>query len=118
MERAFEKLAKLRHLPRARQVPGGRFQQWKNPIYVSPHISPLQRGVDFTFQDGRPIYVTSKVEADRKLEQIELGKTIVKYLADMREVEKMYIDAEAHKLAAEAEKQRWTPRSKGTEDIF
>ncbi|KAK0428645.1 hypothetical protein QR680_010928 [Steinernema hermaphroditum] len=118
MERAFEKLAKLRHLPRARPSRGGRYMDWKPPVYVGPHISPLQRGVDFTFQDGRPIYVTSKVEADRKLEQIELGKTIVKYLADMREMEQMHIAAEARKHAEIAEKQRWTPRSKGTEEIF
>ncbi|TKR63447.1 hypothetical protein L596_027279 [Steinernema carpocapsae] len=108
----------VREQPRARKVKGGRFQNWKEPSYVSPHFSPLQRGVDFTFRDGRPIYATSKKEVDRKLEQIELGKTIVKYLADMREMEKMYIADNARKQAELAEKQRWTPKNKGTEEIF
>ncbi|VDN24021.1 unnamed protein product [Gongylonema pulchrum] len=46
---------------------------WREPIYVAPHVSVLQKGPDFTFQDGRPVFVTSIDELQRRKEQIELG---------------------------------------------
>ncbi|VDO36571.1 unnamed protein product [Onchocerca flexuosa] len=78
-------------------------------IYVAPHVNVLQRGVDFTFQDGRPIYVTSLDELRRKKEQIELGA--------MNEAEEMY------KRQLETEKQKnerrlaVAPLPKGMQEI-
>ncbi|KAL3997249.1 hypothetical protein ACH3XW_10165 [Acanthocheilonema viteae] len=95
----------------------GRIQWWKEPIYISPHVNVLQKGVDFTFQDGRPIYVTSLDEVRRKKEQIELGKRIVKLLGEVRDAEEMY------KQRLEAEKQEnerrlaIVPLPKGTQEI-
>ncbi|CAG9534781.1 unnamed protein product [Cercopithifilaria johnstoni] len=106
--------------PQLRTVPTkwkGRVQWWKEPIYVSPHVNVLQRGVDFTFQDGRPVYVTSLDEVRRKKEQIELGKQIVKLLGEVRDAEEMY------KQRLEVEKQEnerrlaIAPMPKGTQEI-
>uniref|UniRef100_A0A0R3RT43 39S ribosomal protein L52, mitochondrial n=1 Tax=Elaeophora elaphi TaxID=1147741 RepID=A0A0R3RT43_9BILA len=106
--------------PELRTVPTkwkGRVQWWKEPIYIAPHVNVLQKGIDFTFQDGRPIYVTSLDELRRKKEQIELGKRIVKLLGEVHEAEEMY------KQRLEAEKQEnerrlaVMPLPKGTQEI-
>ncbi|MFH4979982.1 hypothetical protein AB6A40_006691 [Gnathostoma spinigerum] len=97
--------------------PKGRMQWWREPVYYSPHIHPLQRGVDFTFLDGRPILFTSKFEADRKAEQIELGKKIVKYLSEMREAEELHTAAVERQKKMEEEWNRWSPKSKGVVSI-
>uniref|UniRef100_A0A915Q342 Large ribosomal subunit protein mL52 n=1 Tax=Setaria digitata TaxID=48799 RepID=A0A915Q342_9BILA len=106
--------------PKLRKIPTkwwGRVQWWKEPIYMAPHVNVLQRGVDFTFQDGRPVYITSLEELQRKKEQIELGKRIVKLLAEVNEAEKMY----KQKLETEREERQKSlavaPSQKCTEDI-
>ncbi|VDK78989.1 unnamed protein product [Litomosoides sigmodontis] len=106
--------------PKLRTVPTkwkGRVQWWKEPIYISPHVNVLQRGVDFTFQDGRQVYVTSLDELQRKKEQIQLGKQIVKLLGEVREAEEMY---KQHLEVEKLENQRRltiAPLPKGTQEI-
>uniref|UniRef100_A0A0K0F4Y9 39S ribosomal protein L52, mitochondrial n=1 Tax=Strongyloides venezuelensis TaxID=75913 RepID=A0A0K0F4Y9_STRVS len=96
----------------------GRFQNWRNPVYVSPHVSPLQVGPDYSFQDGRQLPFTSKAELDRKFEQVQLAKKIVKYLSEIKEMENMYDKGIAERQACEAEFIKWTPKQKSTETIY
>ncbi|VDM98434.1 unnamed protein product [Thelazia callipaeda] len=95
----------------------GRIQWWKEPIYICPHVDILQRGVDFTFQDGRPVYVTSLDELRRKKEQVELGKQIVKLLGEVNEAEELY---KQHLKIQKQEKEKYfsiAPSPKCSEEI-
>uniref|UniRef100_A0A0N5C1V7 39S ribosomal protein L52, mitochondrial n=1 Tax=Strongyloides papillosus TaxID=174720 RepID=A0A0N5C1V7_STREA len=96
----------------------GKFQNWRNPVYVSPHVSPLQVGPDYSFQDGRRLQFTSKAELNRKFEQVQLAKKIVKYLSEIKEMENMYDKGMAEREAREAEFIEWTPKQKSTETIY
>uniref|UniRef100_A0A0N4ZCY6 39S ribosomal protein L52, mitochondrial n=1 Tax=Parastrongyloides trichosuri TaxID=131310 RepID=A0A0N4ZCY6_PARTI len=96
----------------------GRYQNWRSPVYVSPHISPLQKGPDYSFQDGRQLMFTSKAEIQRKYEQVELAKKIVQYLGDIKEMEDYHVKEIKNKEQIEAEFIKWTPKAKGIENIF
>lgn len=96
----------------------GRYQNWRSPVYVSPHISPLQKGPDYSFQDGRQLMFTSKIELDRKFDQVRLAKTIVQYLSEIKEMETMYEQNVADKRIAEERFMKWTPKEKSTETIY
>ncbi|VDK48855.1 unnamed protein product [Anisakis simplex] len=110
--------AELRTMkPKQTPKPKGRFQWWKEPVYCAPHVHPLRRGVDFTYQDGRPLFVSSKDELKRKLEQIELGKKVVKLLGEIREAESLHAD-ELRRREEEALKlQSLRPIAKGDQSI-
>ncbi|VDM48139.1 unnamed protein product [Toxocara canis] len=97
--------------------PRGRFQWWKEPVYCAPHVHPLDRGVDFTFQDGRPLFVTSKREVERKLKQIELGEKVVKLLAEINEAESLYAKELDRHAKESAELKRLRPVAKGNKSI-
>uniref|UniRef100_A0A915EDI7 Pre-mRNA-processing factor 17 n=1 Tax=Ditylenchus dipsaci TaxID=166011 RepID=A0A915EDI7_9BILA len=54
----------------------GQFQWWKKPIYYRPVVSPLERGPDFTYLDGRKPTITSLSELKRRQHHVELGSKI------------------------------------------
>ncbi|KAM3722365.1 39S ribosomal protein L52 [Dirofilaria immitis] len=109
-----------RNEPKLRTIPTkwkGRVQWWREPVYIAPHVNVLQRGVDFTFQDGRSVYVTSLDELRRKKEQIELGKQIVKLLGEVNEACKMYKCQLENEKQENERKLAIIPLPKGTQEI-
>uniref|UniRef100_A0AC35TH28 39S ribosomal protein L52, mitochondrial n=1 Tax=Rhabditophanes sp. KR3021 TaxID=114890 RepID=A0AC35TH28_9BILA len=101
-----------------KQTLKGRAQNWKSPVYVAPHVNPLQVGPDYAFQDGTKLHFTSKIEVDRKKDQIELGKTIVKYLAEIKEMEAESVKLNKEKMRLAEEHSQWTPIAKGRDEIY
>uniref|UniRef100_A0A914DVV1 Large ribosomal subunit protein mL52 n=1 Tax=Acrobeloides nanus TaxID=290746 RepID=A0A914DVV1_9BILA len=97
----------------------GQYQHWKPPTYESAIVPILERGPDFTFQDGRKPLVTSKFQLERLVKQADLGKKIVQYLADLKEMEKLHEKEMALNLSNQKiEIEKWTPSSKELKEIF
>ncbi|WKX91343.1 hypothetical protein Q1695_009858 [Nippostrongylus brasiliensis] len=95
----------------------GRFQTWRPPVYSAPHINPLEVGPDFSHADGRPIYVTSRVQLEYKQDQIRLAKKIVKLLDDVKHMEGAHQKAEKERKAKAARVESLRPKAKGTQAI-
>ncbi|VDN51121.1 unnamed protein product [Dracunculus medinensis] len=95
----------------------GRVAWWRRAVYNAPVVSPLERGVDFTFQDGRPVFATSQRDLNRKLKQIELGKKIVKLLEEMKTAEILWLESVESEQQKEEEINRWRPLEKGQNEL-
>ncbi|EYC18131.1 hypothetical protein Y032_0028g1693 [Ancylostoma ceylanicum] len=92
----------------------GRYQNWKKPVYVSPHIHPLEVGPDFSVIEGPPIPVTSQKQLEYKLDQIRLAKKVVQLLEEIKEMETAHKKADARRLAESQQKEQLRPKPKGT----
>ncbi|KAK6059659.1 hypothetical protein COOONC_02710 [Cooperia oncophora] len=96
----------------------GRFQDWKKPVYVAPHVHPLEMGPDFSHADGRPIHVTSKVQLEYKQDQLRLAKRIVELLKEVNAMEAAHKQAESRRIQEAQELDARRPKSKGTRSII
>ncbi|CAJ0578163.1 unnamed protein product, partial [Mesorhabditis spiculigera] len=95
----------------------GRFKQHNPPIYVGPHVNPLDVGPDFSFVDGRPCYFTSRRQLERKKEQIRLGERIVSLLDQMNDLQKIHEEADAQRRDEQNKINQRKPQAKGTKTI-
>ncbi|KAI3413858.1 hypothetical protein GPALN_011333 [Globodera pallida] len=93
-------------------------QWWKTPIYHNPVVSPLERGADFTFADGRRPTFTTESELKRRLKQVELGKKVVQYLAELRKAEDLYREQTFQRESGQQRIEQNTPKTKGEEELF
>ncbi|KAL6730292.1 hypothetical protein Aduo_001275 [Ancylostoma duodenale] len=120
---ASRSFLRLRHFSGAVQnanVPAnyrGRYQNWKKPVYVAPHVHPLEVGPDFSVIEGRTIPVTSQKQLEYKLDQIRLAKKVVQLLEEVKEMEAAHKKADARRLTESQQKEQLRPKPKGTMSI-
>ncbi|RCN50764.1 hypothetical protein ANCCAN_03150 [Ancylostoma caninum] len=120
---ASRSFLRLRHFGAAAQNANirsnyrGRYQNWKKPVYVAPHVHPLEVGPDFSVVEGRPIPVTSQKQLEYKLDQIRLAKKVVQLLEEVKEMEAAHKKADARRLAESQQKEQLRPKPKGTISI-
>uniref|UniRef100_A0A914GRP8 Large ribosomal subunit protein mL52 n=1 Tax=Globodera rostochiensis TaxID=31243 RepID=A0A914GRP8_GLORO len=77
-------------------------QWWKTPIYHNPVVSPLER----------------ESELKRRLKQVELGKKVVQYLAELRKAEDLYREQTFQRESGQQRIEQNTPKMKGEEELF
>ncbi|PIO52717.1 hypothetical protein TELCIR_25975 [Teladorsagia circumcincta] len=74
-------------------------------------------GPDFSHADGRPIYVTSRIQLEYKQDQLRLAKKIVELLSEVNEMEAAHKQAESRRILQAQELDAHRPKSKGTRSI-
>ncbi|CAJ0592827.1 unnamed protein product [Cylicocyclus nassatus] len=95
----------------------GRYQWWKQPVYVAPHVNPLEVGPDFSVIEGRTIHVTSREQLKQKFEQIRLAKKAVQLLGEIKEMEEAHARAEARRSLESKQAELLRPKAKGIASI-
>ncbi|KAK6728767.1 hypothetical protein RB195_006053 [Necator americanus] len=119
--RPSRSLLQLRNLSAAVQQTSinvkGRYQPWKKPVYVAPHVHPLEIGPDFSVIEGRTIHVTSRKQLEYKLDQIRLAKKIVQLLEEVKYMEAAHSRAEAQRLSDLQQADLLRPKPKGMDSI-
>ncbi|KAL3085076.1 hypothetical protein niasHS_010145 [Heterodera schachtii] len=93
-------------------------QWWKKPIYQSPVVNPLERGPDFSFVDGRRLPFTTESEFNRRVKQVELGRKVVQYLAEIRHAEELCKENNLQREIVQQKIEQNMPKQKGTEELF
>lgn len=92
---------------------GTRVQWWKQPVYVGPHQHVFEQSPDFSFKDGRPVYVTSESQLNYKQEQIRLAKNIISLLKETEEVKSTHEAAESSRKKKQQLESSRRPSQKG-----
>ena len=113
-----ESLPQQAEHPQSPPQPIGGSCWWKKPVYYSPVVSPLERGPDFRFLDGRRPQITTVWELERRKKHVQLGKQIVMLLSELREAEELYEESKMRKTLQQEKIEQHTPKAKGNEEPF
>ncbi|CAD5209888.1 unnamed protein product [Bursaphelenchus xylophilus] len=95
----------------------GRFQWWKDPVYVAPVSHPLHIGPDFSVLGGREPRITNYPALKRQQEQEELGKRIVTLLKQVNDAQEIHNQFQKSETNLANEIKKWTPSSKGNQQF-